>query len=42
MKQFDHEHIIRLIGICSEPPVLIVMELAPLGEARFARIPVVA
>ena len=34
MQQFEHPHIIRLIGICQEPPVLIVMELAALGEVR--------
>ena len=33
MQQFDHPHIIRLIGICSEePPICIIMELATLGE----------
>jgi len=32
MLQFDHPHIIRLIGVCSAPPVWIVMELAALGE----------
>jgi len=33
MQQFDHPHIIRLIGICSENrPVWIVMELAKHGE----------
>ena len=32
MEQFDHPHIIRLIGVCSELPVWIVMEFAPLGE----------
>ena len=33
MQQFDHPHIIRLIGICSENrPVWIVMELARHGE----------
>ena len=35
MRQFDHPHIIKLIGICSDSPVLIVMELARLGEVRF-------
>ena len=34
MKQFDHPHIIKLIGVCSETPVYIVMELAKLGEMR--------
>lgn len=34
MQKFEHPHIIRLIGICSEPPIWIVMELARLGELR--------
>jgi focal adhesion kinase 1 len=35
MKQFDHPHIIRLIGLCMEPPpIYIIMELAPHGEVR--------
>ncbi|XP_069128415.1 LOW QUALITY PROTEIN: focal adhesion kinase 1-like [Argopecten irradians] len=35
MQQFDHPHIIHLIGICSETrPVWIVMELAKHGEMR--------
>ncbi|KAL4089992.1 hypothetical protein QTP88_024910 [Uroleucon formosanum] len=34
MQQFDHPHIIRLIGVCCSPPVWIVMELAKLGELR--------
>ncbi|XP_013100344.1 focal adhesion kinase 1 isoform X2 [Stomoxys calcitrans] len=34
MQKFDHPHIIRLIGICSENPVWIVMELAEYGELR--------
>ncbi|KAL9876991.1 protein tyrosine kinase 2 Fak isoform 3-T6 [Glossina fuscipes fuscipes] len=34
MQKFDHPHIIRLIGICSESPVWIVMELAEYGELR--------
>lgn len=34
MKKFDHQHIIKLIGVCSESPVWIVMELAKLGELR--------
>ncbi|CAB3991780.1 focal adhesion kinase 1-like isoform X1 [Paramuricea clavata] len=35
MKQFDHPHIIRLIGLCMEPPpIYIIMELAPHGEMR--------
>ena len=32
MQQFDHPHIIKLIGICSESPIRIVMELADIGE----------
>ncbi|KAG7153494.1 Focal adhesion kinase 1-like [Homarus americanus] len=34
MQQFDHPHIIKLIGICSESPIWIVMELARYGEMR--------
>lgn len=34
MKQFDHPHIVKLIGVCTEPPIWIVMELAPFGEMR--------
>lgn len=34
MQQFDHPHIIKLIGICSESPICIVMELAKHGEMR--------
>jgi focal adhesion kinase 1 len=34
MQQFDHPHIIKLIGVCSESPIWIVMELARLGEMR--------
>ena len=34
MKQFDHQHIIKLVGICSERPVMIIMELAKHGELR--------
>ncbi|KAK7791000.1 hypothetical protein R5R35_007897 [Gryllus longicercus] len=34
MQQFDHPHIIKLIGVCSASPVWIVMELARLGEMR--------
>lgn len=34
MQQFDHRHIIKLIGICSTTPVCIVMELARHGELR--------
>ena len=34
MQQFDHPHIIKLIGVCSESPIWIVMELARFGEMR--------
>lgn len=34
MQKFDHQHIIKLIGICPQNPVWIVMELAKLGELR--------
>lgn len=34
MQQFDHAHIIKLIGVCTDSPVCIVMELAKLGELR--------
>eukprot|EP00090_Calanus_glacialis_P040090 TRINITY_DN6986_c0_g1_i1.p1 TRINITY_DN6986_c0_g1~~TRINITY_DN6986_c0_g1_i1.p1 ORF type:complete len:1244 (-),score=268.91 TRINITY_DN6986_c0_g1_i1:950-4681(-) len=34
MQQFDHQHIIKLIGICSSSPIWIVMELARHGELR--------
>lgn len=34
MQQFDHPHIIKLIGVCSDSPIWIVMELARLGELR--------
>ena len=34
MQQFDHPHIIRLVGTCSSSPVWIVMELARHGEMR--------
>ena len=32
MQKFDHHHIIKLIGVCTEQPVLLIMELARLGE----------
>lgn len=35
MQQFDHTHIIKLIGISSITPIWIVMELAQLGEVKF-------
>lgn len=34
MKQFDHPHIVKLVGICTDIPVMIVMELAKHGEMR--------
>uniref|UniRef100_A0A915BVR5 receptor protein-tyrosine kinase n=2 Tax=Parascaris univalens TaxID=6257 RepID=A0A915BVR5_PARUN len=34
MRQFHHSHIIKLIGICNEVPIWIIMELAPFGELR--------
>lgn len=34
MQQFDHPNIIRLVGVCSQAPVWIVMELAKYGEMR--------
>ncbi|KAL1115160.1 hypothetical protein AAG570_007191 [Ranatra chinensis] len=34
MQQFEHQHIIKLIGVCTDSPVCIVMELARLGELR--------
>ncbi|KAL9980383.1 hypothetical protein ACROYT_G008961 [Oculina patagonica] len=34
MKQFDHPHIIKLIGVCMDDEFYIVMELAAFGEMR--------
>jgi focal adhesion kinase 1 len=34
MQMFDHQHIIKLIGICSLSPIWIVMEWARHGELR--------
>lgn len=34
MQKFEHPHIIKLIGVCDEPPIWIVMELAKYGELR--------
>lgn len=34
MQKFDHPHIIKLIGVCSDSPMWIIMELAKLGELR--------
>lgn len=35
MRQFDHRHIIKLIGVCSDSPIWIIMELAKHGEVLF-------
>ncbi|CAH8663094.1 unnamed protein product [Schistosoma rodhaini] len=32
--EFDHPHIIKLFGVCSDEPIWLVMEYAPLGELR--------
>ena len=34
MQQFDHPNIIKLIGVCSDSPIWLVMELADYGEMR--------
>jgi focal adhesion kinase 1 len=34
MQQFDHPHIIKLLGLCLDSPIWIIMELAQLGEMR--------
>ncbi|CAM9655338.1 unnamed protein product [Lampetra planeri] len=34
MRQFDHPHIVKLIGVISDPPIWIVMELCKYGELR--------
>ena len=34
MQQFDHQHIIKLMGICSASPIWLVMEWARHGELR--------
>lgn len=34
MQQFEHPHIVRLVGVCSKSPIWIVMELAQLGQMR--------
>ena len=36
MQKFEHPHIIKLIGVCTEQPVLLIMELARLGEVRYS------
>lgn len=38
MQKFDHPHIIKLLGVCTEQPVLLIMELARLGEVRIANL----
>lgn len=35
MRQFDHPHIVKLIGVITENPVWIIMELCTLGEVGF-------
>ncbi|MEQ2158365.1 putative serine/threonine protein phosphatase [Goodea atripinnis] len=34
MHQFDHPHIVKLMGVITENPVWIIMELCTLGEVR--------
>ncbi|GMT30879.1 hypothetical protein PFISCL1PPCAC_22176 [Pristionchus fissidentatus] len=34
MKNFKHDHIVAMIGVCAENPIWLVLELAPLGELR--------
>ena len=34
MQSFDHPHIIKLVGVCSDYPSLIIMQLASLGQLR--------
>lgn len=34
MRQFEHPHIIKFIGVCPETPALIAMELAEFGEIK--------
>jgi len=38
MQKFDHPHIIKLLGVCTEQPVLLIIELARLGEVILNRI----
>lgn len=38
MQKFNHPHIIKLLGVCTDQPVLLIMELARLGEVNFNRI----
>ena len=37
MRQFDHPHIVKLIGVITENPVWIIMELCTLGEVGDAQ-----
>lgn len=37
MRQFDHPHIVKLIGVITENPVWIIMELCTLGEVPRVR-----
>lgn len=37
MRQFDHPHIVKLIGVITENPVWIIMELCTLGEVSTSR-----
>ncbi|XP_035986809.1 focal adhesion kinase 1 isoform X3 [Fundulus heteroclitus] len=34
MRQFDHPHIVKLMGVITENPVWLIMELCTLGELR--------
>eukprot|EP00794_Sanderia_malayensis_P004749 gene4749-5373_t len=34
MKQFEHPHVVKLIGVVTSEPIYIIMELAPYGELR--------
>ena len=35
MKQFEHPHVVKLLGVVTMEPVYIIMELAPYGEVKF-------
>lgn len=37
MKNLDHPHIVKLIGIIEEEPTWIIMELYPYGEVSWRR-----
>lgn len=39
MRQFDHPHIVKLIGVITENPVWIIMELCTLGEVPAPPLP---